>query len=94
MTIPVGILRVMSFKTHFLSLGVPEREELAAKAGTTRGTLNQVAYAGKRLELGLGMCLAKLCGLPIEAIPLTDRARQQHQMLIAKPRKTKEAAHG
>lgn len=82
----------MSFKDHFLSLGVPARDELALKAGTTRGLLNQVVYGGKRIELGLGLCLSKLCNLPVEEMPLTDRARKQHKFISAKPRKSKTPA--
>lgn len=71
----------MSFKTYWLSLSVAERETLAQQAGTTRGTLHQVAYAGKRIELGLADCLVALCpSLTLTDMPLTDRARQQHQV--------------
>lgn len=60
-------------------------------AGTKRSLLNQVVYADKRIELGLGYCLAKLCNLPVDAMPLTERARHQHKVLTAKPRKAKQA---
>ncbi|CAN7325149.1 hypothetical protein LJR084_001881 [Variovorax sp. LjRoot84] len=68
----------MTFKDHYLNLTVPEREALAVKAGTTRGTLNQVVYAGKQVELGLADCLVALCpGLTLQDMPLTDRAMKQ-----------------
>jgi hypothetical protein len=67
------------FKQHYLRLPVNERESLAQQAGTTRGTLNQVVYGGKHIELGLADCLVALCpGLALGDLPLTDRARQQH----------------
>jgi hypothetical protein len=66
------------FKTHYLGLPVNERESLALQAGTTRGTLNQIIYGGKRIELGLADCLVALCpGLALEDLPLTERAVHQ-----------------
>lgn len=66
------------FKTHYLGLKTSERDELAQQAGTTRGTLNQIIYGGKRIELGLADCLVALCpGLGLDDLPLTDRAAQQ-----------------
>lgn len=66
------------FKHHYLALPVNERESLAQQAGTTRGTLNQVVYGGKHIELGLADCLVALCpGLSLDDLPLTDRAKQQ-----------------
>lgn len=71
----------MSFKERWLSLSATERESLAQQAGTTRGTLHQVAYAGKRIELGLADCLVALCpGLGLGDLPLTERARQQDRV--------------
>lgn len=71
----------MNFKAHFLKLPVTERESLAQQAGTTRGMLNQVAYAGKEIELGLADCLVALCpGIALSDLPLTARAKQQHQI--------------
>lgn len=68
----------MSFKNYYLKLSVGERESLALQAGTTRGTLNQVVYAGKQIELGLADCLTTLCaGIALDDLPLTDRAKQQ-----------------
>lgn len=69
----------MQFKTLYLNLPVNERESLALQAGTTRGTLNQVCYAGKEIELGLADCLVALCvDLTLDDLPLTERAKQQH----------------
>jgi hypothetical protein len=69
----------MKFKTHYLDLSVNERESLALQAGTTRGTLNQVVYGGKEIELGLADCLVALCpGIGLSDLPLTARAKQQH----------------
>ncbi|MCY1246085.1 hypothetical protein D9M72_592870 [compost metagenome] len=69
------------FKTYFLGLPVNERESLALQAGTTRGTLNQVVYGGKLIEIGLADCLVALCdGISLDDLPLTDRARRQHQV--------------
>lgn len=68
----------MDFKTHYLNLPVNERESLAQQSGTTRGTLNQLVYGGKRIELGLADCLAALCpGVTLDDLPLTERAQQQ-----------------
>jgi hypothetical protein len=66
------------FKTHYLKLPVNERESLAQQAGTTRGTLNQVVYGGKQIELGLADCLVALCaGIDLDDLPLTERAQRQ-----------------
>jgi hypothetical protein len=68
----------VKFKTHYLSLSVLARQALAKEAGTTPGTLNQIVYAGKLIELGLADCLVALCeGLTLDDMPLTDRAKQQ-----------------
>lgn len=74
------------FRTHYLALSVAQRQDLAAAAGTTTGTLNQVVYAGKRIELGLADCLVALCpGLELGDMPLTDRALQQRKVREAPP---------
>jgi len=68
----------MRFKTHYLGLPVADRDALVERAGTTRGTMNQVVYAGKQIELGLADCLVTLCpGLTLDDMPLTERAKQQ-----------------
>lgn len=69
------------FKSHYLKLSVNERESLAQQAGTTRGTLNQVVYGGKQIELGLADCLVALCpDVQLSDLPLTDRARKQRSI--------------
>lgn len=90
----------MSFKDHWLRLPVAERESVAQRAMTTRGTLNQVAYASKRVELGLADCLMALMpGLALADIPLTDRAKQQAivratSLPTPEPTNAGEACHG
>ena len=79
------------FKTHYLGLSVNERDSLAQQAGSTRGTLNQIIYGGKRIELGLADCLVALCpGLCLDDLPLTERA--QHQRLIREHKVTEQVA--
>jgi hypothetical protein len=71
----------MTFKSLYLGLPVNERESLAQQAGTTRGMLNQVAYAAKEIEIGLADCLVALLeGLTLDDLPLTERARMQRQV--------------
>lgn len=68
----------MDFKAYYLKLSVNERESLAQQSGTTRGTLNQLVYAGKLIELGLADCLVALCpGITLDQMPLTERAQRQ-----------------
>ncbi|CAN7593917.1 hypothetical protein LJR039_004336 [Pseudorhodoferax sp. LjRoot39] len=67
-----------NLKTRILGMKTEERDELAKGAGTTRGLVNQIAFGGKKVELGLADCfVALLPGLTLDGIPLTDRARQQ-----------------
>ena len=74
------------FKKHYLGLPVAERDSLAQQAGTTRGTLNQMVYGGKRIELGLADCLVALCpSLTLDDMPLTDRATQQRVVRTSAP---------
>lgn len=84
----------MDFKTFFTQLPVPARDEFAERAGTTRGLCNQIAYAGKSIELGLADVFVALSGgsLTLDDLPLTDRAKQQRQVreaTRAKPRRSK-----
>lgn len=69
----------MDFKAFFLDLSVAERDELAEHAGSTRGTLTQVAYGHKRVELGFADVLVKLGRgkLTLDDVPLTDNAARQ-----------------
>lgn len=68
-----------NLKTFIQSMPAKEREQFAARAGTTVGTLNQMLYGGKRVELGFADALvAVACGsLKLDDLPLTDRAAQQ-----------------
>lgn len=67
-----------NLKVRILAMTPGERDALATAAGTTRGLLNQIAYGGKQIELGLADCFAALIpGLRVEAMPLTERARRQ-----------------
>lgn len=71
----------MDFKTYYLNLEPAKRDEFAAAAGTTRGYCNQVAYAGKQIELGVADVFVNLSGGVIthEELPLTDRAIAQRK---------------
>lgn len=76
----------MHFKAHYLALSTTARDDLARRAGTTRGTLNQVVYAGKEIELGLADCLVALCqGVELADLPLTERAKHQHAVRTEAP---------
>lgn len=68
-----------TFKTFFMAMTPDERERYAASAGTTVGTLQQVVYANKRIELGFADALIAVAGdkLKLDDMPLTDRAMQQ-----------------
>lgn len=69
----------MDFRTFFTSLPIAERESFAQQAGTTRGYCNQVAYAGKQVELGMADVFVALSDgkLTLDGVPLTDRAASQ-----------------
>lgn len=69
----------MDFRTFYLGLDTHEREQFAKRCGTTRGYCNQVAYADKRIELGLADVFVAVSGgrLSLEGLPLTDRAHAQ-----------------
>lgn len=69
----------MDFKTYFLALPVAARDAFAEKAGTSRGYCNQVAYAGKEVELGMADVFVAVSdgALTLEELPLTKRARAQ-----------------
>jgi hypothetical protein len=74
-------MTIQRFKAHYLGLPIADRDALADRAGTTRGMLNQVVYGGKEIELGLADCLVALCpGITLDDLPLTDRAKKQHQV--------------
>lgn len=69
----------MDFKTYFTGLPVAERESFAQQAGTSRGYCNQVAYAGKQIELGMADVFVALSNghLTLDDMPLTERAAAQ-----------------
>lgn len=69
----------MDFKTFFTGLPIAERESFAQQAGTSRGYCNQVAYAGKQIELGMADVFVAVSGgkLSLDELPLTERASAQ-----------------
>ncbi len=69
----------MGFREFFFGMAPPERAKYAASAGTTVGTLIQVAYGNKRIELGFADALVAMASgaLALSDLPLTDRASQQ-----------------
>lgn len=69
----------MDFKTFFFAQPVAARDEFAAKAGSSRGLLTQVAYGHKRVELGFADVIVALSGrsVDLDGIALTDNARRQ-----------------
>lgn len=68
------------FKTYWQGLEAPEREAFAKNIGTTVGYCHQIAFGGKRVELGLADAMvAHSAGrLSLADLPLTDRAKFQH----------------
>lgn len=70
----------MKFKDFYLPLSSADRLEFAEQSGTTIGYCNQIAYAGKRIELGLADVFVSLSKgkLRIADLLLTDRAQRQH----------------
>lgn len=75
----MGKLLAMDFKTYYTALPVAERESFALRAGTTRGACNQVAYAGREIELGLADVFVALAEgkLTMDELNLTERAKRQ-----------------
>ena len=69
----------MDFKTYFFGLPVAEREAFAAKAHTSRGFLNQVAYRNKPIELGFADAICALSGgqVGLDDLLLTENAQRQ-----------------
>lgn len=69
----------MDFHPFFFGLTVPERDTFAAKAGTSRGLLTQVAYRNKAVELGLADAIVAIAGgaVSIDDLPLTENASRQ-----------------
>ncbi|WP_322470269.1 hypothetical protein SOM08_06085 [Hydrogenophaga sp. SNF1] len=77
----------MDFKTFYTSKPVNERESFAQQAGTTRGHCNQIAFAGRKVDLGMADVFVALSGgaLTIDDIPLTDRANAQRAIREGAP---------
>lgn len=69
----------MDFKTFFFGLPVAERDAFAAKAHSSRGLLNQVAYRNKSIELGFADVICALSGeqVTLDDLPLTENAQRQ-----------------
>ncbi len=69
----------MRFRAFFREMPPLDRAEFAARAGSTVGYLDQVAYGNKQIELGLADVLVALSGgeLTLDDVPLTDRAKRQ-----------------
>jgi hypothetical protein len=82
----------MDFKTFYLDMSPISRDEFAEKASTSRGYCNQIAYAGKQIELGIADVFVTLsnCVLTLDELPLTERARKQ--LLIRSGNETKNIA--
>jgi hypothetical protein len=72
----------MDFKTYFFGLSVQEREVFAGRVGSTRGTLTQVAYGNKEVDLGFAdvICAQSRGEVSLDDLPLTDRARMQRKL--------------
>lgn len=83
----------MTFKAFFFDLTVPEREDFADKAGSTRGLLTQVAYGNKRVELGFADVLVKLSRgkLTLDDVPLTENAARQRAIREGKRTPARES---
>jgi hypothetical protein len=72
----------MDFKTFYFAKTVDGREDFATRVGSTRGTLTQVAYGHKRVELGFADVIVALSGrsVDLDGIALTDNARKQRSL--------------
>jgi hypothetical protein len=82
----------MDFRTFFFGMPVSAREEFAAKAGTSRGLLTQVAYGNKAVELGFADVIVALSdgAVELEGIELTDNAKRQRELRGAFKRRRKQ----
>ena len=81
----------MDFKIFFFGLSVAERDEFADRVHSSRGTLTQVAYRNKQIELGFAdvICAQSDGAVDLDGLPLTENA--QRQRLLREP-KAAEAA--
>lgn len=85
----------MDFKTFFFDMTLPEREAFAKGVGSTRGTLTQVAYGNKSIELGFAdvLCALSHRKVDMDSLPLTENARRQRAIRDAHAtRRTAKAA--
>jgi hypothetical protein len=76
-----------TFKSFYTSMPAAERDAFAVKAATTRGLCNQIAFAGKKVELGMADVFVTLSGgrISLDGIPLTDRAKAQRAIREGAP---------
>lgn len=65
-----------------MNLTAAERTAYAERVGSTVGYLMQLAYGNKQADLGFADALVAVSGgqLTLDALPLTKRARQQHDI--------------
>lgn len=72
----------MDFKRFFFDMTPTEREVFAASAGSTPGTLTQVAYGHKSIELGFAdvLCALSKRKVDMDSLPLTERAQRQRSI--------------
>lgn len=72
----------MNFKIFYTSKPVNERESFAQQANTSRSYCNQVAYAGKQIELGMADVFIALSEgvLTLDDLPLTEHAMSQREV--------------
>lgn len=85
----------MDFKTFFFGLSVAERDEFAERVHSSRGTLTQVAYRNKPIELGFAdvICAQSLGKVTLSELPLTENAKRQRLLREVKaPKRAKAAA--
>ena len=76
-----------AFKTFFMGLPAADREGFAARAQTSAGYLQLVAYGKKPIELGIADVLVKLGegAFKLEDLPLTERAQRQDAIRNGRP---------
>ena len=83
----------MEFKNFYLAMSQEDRDAFAASTGTSTGMLKQVAYGHKQIELGFAdVLVAKGNGYGLDALPLTDRAKDQNRIRCEATTPHQEAA--
>ena len=82
----------MDFKTYFFGLSVPERDSFADRVHSSRGTLTQIAYGNKAVELGFADVICAQSGgrVALDDLPLTENA--QRQRLLREPKARRKNA--